>query len=145
MLHGALFPLSFAEVAGHLLVDPSAEEETHQETGLSLVIDDAGAVCGLFKPGGEALPVDTLDRAMQLAAARAGAAKTSWDPAAAGETTGADSAATAGATGTKNKGKKTQQKPGKQMTVGAEDGASAFDRTTPHLILPAVPIALPSP
>eukprot|EP00761_Pharyngomonas_kirbyi_P006258 gb/GECH01006264.1/.p1 GENE.gb/GECH01006264.1/~~gb/GECH01006264.1/.p1 ORF type:complete len:277 (+),score=61.46 gb/GECH01006264.1/:1-831(+) len=64
-------PLSFGILEGYILVDPSREEEELLETQFTIVINDKKQVCSVFKPGGDVVSSDTMDRCMDMATDRA--------------------------------------------------------------------------
>uniref|UniRef100_A0A7S4FC87 Ribosomal RNA-processing protein 43 n=1 Tax=Chrysotila carterae TaxID=13221 RepID=A0A7S4FC87_CHRCT len=62
-----LFSLSFGVIGGHLVADPSAEEEVLCTTTFSVLFFEDGAFAGLHKPGGAPLPKPLADSAISAA------------------------------------------------------------------------------
>jgi exosome complex component RRP43 len=49
------FPLTCVIHKEHILVDPTAEEETVMETSITVVLDTSGNLVSIYKPGGVGL------------------------------------------------------------------------------------------
>ena len=65
-----LFPLTCAFIGEHMIVDPSAKEEGVIDSTVSVVYNEEGKLCTVYKPGGAAATPDQLRTCMSLAKGR---------------------------------------------------------------------------
>lgn len=64
-------PATFGLVGEHVLSDPSADEEPLLDASCTVVLDEAGNVCSVHKPGGAPIGGDALSQCLAAAGARA--------------------------------------------------------------------------
>eukprot|EP00808_Paulinella_micropora_P019448 g41932.t1 len=70
-VHHIPLPTSFAQIEGHVVADPSADEEELMSAGWTIAFNQRGELCTMHKPGGNALSTQELTRCAKLAQARA--------------------------------------------------------------------------
>jgi len=63
-LRDSIYPLTFAIVEDHLLIDPSGDEEEYASTVFTIVSRSDGTIVGIDKAGGQALSPDRLKACM---------------------------------------------------------------------------------
>jgi len=68
VLSRPLYSTSFCVISGHLVLDPTADEESLSTTTFTLLLDGAGSFASMHKPGGT--PLDEKTTAVALEAAR---------------------------------------------------------------------------
>ena len=64
-------PLSFITFEKHIIVDPSAEEESLSQSHFTVTYNDKGQFCGVNKLGGEVIDSLSLKASMKIAMRRA--------------------------------------------------------------------------
>jgi len=69
-LERPVFGITFGVLAGHLLVDPTADEEALLANSFTVLLDTAGTFCGLHKPGGAPLPDGVRQQSIEAAQER---------------------------------------------------------------------------
>ncbi|OQR93029.1 exosome complex exonuclease RRP43 [Achlya hypogyna] len=69
-VHQSIVPTTFGMYKGHLLVDPTAQEEDVLEGTTTVLYNTDGEFCGVYKSGGSVIAGETLTRCMKLARAR---------------------------------------------------------------------------
>ena len=65
-----VYPVSFGLLSSRLLLDPCAEEEALASCGFTVLLDGAGKLCALHKPGGAPLSPDQVEHAIVAAQQR---------------------------------------------------------------------------
>ena len=65
-----VYPCSFRLLLGHVMLDPTAEEEALSSAALTLLLDGEAQVTSVHKPGGGPLPAGALDSCKVAAVAR---------------------------------------------------------------------------
>ena len=65
-----VYPVSFGLLSSSLLLDPCAEEEALATCGFTVLLDGAGKLCALHKPGGAPLSPEQVDHAVVAAQQR---------------------------------------------------------------------------
>ena len=65
-----VYPVSFGLLSSSLLLDPCAEEEALASCGFTVLLDGAGKLCALHKPGGAPLSPEQADHAIVAAQQR---------------------------------------------------------------------------
>lgn len=68
--HRTLLPLTFAVIEGHVVADPTLNEEELSSATLTVVIDETGALCQVHKPGGVPLTDEQINACIRTAKAR---------------------------------------------------------------------------
>lgn len=61
-----IFGVTFGILSGHLLVDPTADEEALLSTCFTVLLDANGSFHGLHKPGGAPLAHDVLQQSLDI-------------------------------------------------------------------------------
>lgn len=63
--------VTLSKVAGALLVDPTSDEEEVMETRLTVTLDERGNICAIQKSGPEALSLEEVRKAINIARSKA--------------------------------------------------------------------------
>lgn len=65
-----LLPTTFAVIEGHIVADPTLNEEELSSASMTIVLDETGALCQVHKPGGVPLTDDQINACIKTAKAR---------------------------------------------------------------------------
>ena len=61
------YGVTFGILSGHLIIDPTADEESLLSTQFTVLLDPEGSFAGLHKPGGAPLPEEVIYRSVDIA------------------------------------------------------------------------------
>jgi exosome complex RNA-binding protein Rrp42 (RNase PH superfamily) len=62
-----IFGVTFGILSGHLIVDPTADEEALLSTSFTVLLDPSGSLHGLHKAGGAPLANNVMQQSLAIA------------------------------------------------------------------------------